>query len=422
MTRKDFAYKVVNLDEEILESVRKKLAEGKDFIASAENASAEQITPGHLAWVKSFASIIESIDPHGAYYGSSSLAARWSSAAFPGDRGVEQVFANYLGVVNSLLSGKVKVVRGPNDQPGQNPFGVGDVTPEDDLVFVSMPFTEGWSNYIWEKEIMPAVAEAGLRGRRADDLFGQDVMKDVFHSIVAAPIVIADVTEKNANVFYELGIAHSYGKDVILLSQGTQYIPFDLNRFRHCVYSNDGPGYANLRKYLSNALRAARGKVEESGVDRNDQPGQNPFGVGDVTPEDDLVFVLMPFTEGWSNYIWEKEIMPAVAEAGLRGRRADDLFGQDVMKDVFHSIVAAPIVIADVTEKNANVFYELGIAHSYGKDVILLSQGTQYIPFDLNRFRHCIYSNDGPGYAYLRKYLSNALRAAVEKSRKAESI
>ena len=213
-----------------------------------------------MAWVKSFASIIESIDPHGGDF-DGSLASRWYQSKWVGakfpvdDQEHAHVFANYLAVVNSLLSGKVKVVRGRNGQPGQNPFGVDDVTPEDDLVFVLMPFTESWSDYIWKEEIKPAVAQAGLRGRRADDLFGQDVMKDVFRSIVAASIIIADVTKKNANVFYELGIAHSCGKDVILLSQGTQFIPFDLNRFRHCIYSNDGPGYANLRKYLSNALR-----------------------------------------------------------------------------------------------------------------------------------------------------------------------
>jgi len=135
-----------------------------------------------------------------------------------------------------------------------------------------------------------------------------------------------------------------------------------------------------------------------------------------VPLEQDLVFVLMPFTEDWSEYIWEEEIRKSVHQyrsAKLRCKRADDLFGHDVMIDIYESIAKARIVIADITKRNANVFYELGIAHSLGKDVILLSQGTDHIPFDLLRFRHCIYSNDGPGYKRLREYLTKAIESIL---------
>ena len=75
----------------------------------------------------------------------------------------------------------------------------------------------------------------------------------------------------------------------------------------------------------------------------------------------------------------------------------------------------ARIVIADITGRNANVFYELGMAHAFGKDVILLSQNEEYIPFDLNRFRHCIYSNDGPGYEKLSTFLGGAISSILER-------
>lgn len=139
-----------------------------------------------------------------------------------------------------------------------------------------------------------------------------------------------------------------------------------------------------------------------------------------VPLEQDLVFVLMPFTESWSQYIWKEEIQKSVHQyqsAKLRCMRADDLFGHDVMIDIYESIAKARIVIADITNRNANVFYELGIAHSLGKDVILLSQGTDHIPFDLLRFRHCIYSNDGPGYKTLREYLPKAIESILENEK-----
>lgn len=91
--------------------------------------------------------------------------------------------------------------------------------------------------------------------KRADDLYGRDVMQDVYESILTSSVVIADITNRNANVFYELGIAHSLGKEVILLAQGSEHIPFDLNRFRHCIYSNDGDGYRELRIYIPEAIR-----------------------------------------------------------------------------------------------------------------------------------------------------------------------
>jgi len=135
-----------------------------------------------------------------------------------------------------------------------------------------------------------------------------------------------------------------------------------------------------------------------------------------VRRDDSLVFVLMPFTERWSDYVWRSEIKPLVEgipECSLRCIRADDLYGHDVVQDIYESIVRARIVIADITGRNANVFYELGIAHTIGKDVILLSQGTEHIPFDLQRFRHCIYANDGPGYQVLRDYIPKAILSVL---------
>ena len=140
-----------------------------------------------------------------------------------------------------------------------------------------------------------------------------------------------------------------------------------------------------------------------------------------IAPDDSLVFTLMPFTASWSEYVWRKEIKTIVENIpgyNLRCMRADDLYGADVMQDIYESIVSARIVIADITGRNANVFYELGIAHTIGKEVILLAQGTEHIPFDLTRFRHCIYSNDGSGYQVLRGYIPEAIKSILRTTLK----
>jgi hypothetical protein len=122
-----------------------------------------------------------------------------------------------------------------------------------------MPFCESWSDYVWKKQIKPTVEsmdDARLVCQRADDLYGHDVMQDIYESILRARLIIAEITGRNANVFYELGMAHSLGKDVILLAQGSTHIPFDLQRFRHCIYSNDGPGYEKIQEYLPGAIKS----------------------------------------------------------------------------------------------------------------------------------------------------------------------
>lgn len=124
-----------------------------------------------------------------------------------------------------------------------------------------------------------------------------------------------------------------------------------------------------------------------------------------------LVFVLMPFSETWSDRIW-KIIKSECEDYKFRAVRADELSGEIIMEDVWKGILQARVIVADVTNKNANVLYELGIAHTIGKRCIILTQNVKDIPFDLNRYRLIIYEDNSDGYEKLvtglRKMLSNA--------------
>jgi hypothetical protein len=85
-----------------------------------------------------------------------------------------------------------------------------------------------------------------------------------------------------------------------------------------------------------------------------------------------LCFVLMPFSDQFFlNY--EEAIRPALEAAGLRGVHAGEIFGtREIMEDIWESICTARMVVADVTGRNPNVFYELGIAHTIGKEWLCL--------------------------------------------------
>ena len=116
-----------------------------------------------------------------------------------------------------------------------------------------MPFRETWSDRIW-KMIRDECAKLGLKAVRADDLYGQDIVEDIWMSILQARIVIADITSRNPNVFYELGIAHTIGKRFVLLTQDVLDIPFDLNRYRHIIYADNADGYEKLVSGLRKVL------------------------------------------------------------------------------------------------------------------------------------------------------------------------
>ena len=67
-------------------------------------------------------------------------------------------------------------------------------------------------------------------------------------------MVICDCTGRNPNVFYEIGIAHTLGREVILITQADADIPFDLRHLRYVRYLNNGEGLQTLRERLQPRL------------------------------------------------------------------------------------------------------------------------------------------------------------------------
>ncbi|MCY1507063.1 hypothetical protein D9M68_413290 [compost metagenome] len=81
------------------------------------------------------------------------------------------------------------------------------------------------------------------------------VIQDVISLIDRSAFVVCDCTGRNPNVFYEIGIAHSLGKEVILITQSGEDIPFDLRHLRYLPYLNNGEGLAGLQAQLTERLR-----------------------------------------------------------------------------------------------------------------------------------------------------------------------
>jgi hypothetical protein len=128
-------------------------------------------------------------------------------------------------------------------------------------------------------------------------------------------------------------------------------------------------------------------------------------------------FVLMPFAEAFDPIYHAIREAVCASDLPFTCTRADELYGGGhIIEDILHNIASAEVIIADVTSRNANVFYELGIAHMAKdvRNVIILSQSTADIPFDVNQLRCLPYSTSPDGLATLVLHLKDALRTITE--------
>lgn len=112
--------------------------------------------------------------------------------------------------------------------------------------------------------------------------------------------------------------------------------------------------------------------------------------MADTAPKP-FVFVLMPFAEEFDD-VYQFGIKRACENVGTYAERVDEqLFEGGITGRVYNQISKADVIVADMTGRNANVFYEVGYAHALGKSVVLLSQDAADIPFDLKDYPHIVY-------------------------------
>lgn len=127
--------------------------------------------------------------------------------------------------------------------------------------FVIMPFSPPIDSY-YEAIFKPALEAAGYTATRVDNLFDpRPIMLDIRDSIAEADLILCEMSGKNPNVFYELGLAHAIGKPAILVSNDESDIPFDLRHVRVIIYDRAQAAWDNK---LQNAIKAAAQGVSTS--------------------------------------------------------------------------------------------------------------------------------------------------------------
>ncbi len=130
----------------------------------------------------------------------------------------------------------------------------------------------------------------------------------------------------------------------------------------------------------------------------------------------DTCFVMMPFGP-WFDRYYQEIYVPAIKEAGFEPVRADELFTTgSVVEQIWEQIEKAKLLLADLSGKNPNVFYELGLSHAARKPVVFAAAQVEDVPFDLRHLRVIIYDIREPEWsARLRKSVTDYLRNAAKE-------
>ena len=128
---------------------------------------------------------------------------------------------------------------------------------DESLASVMMPFDRRFDEV--HTALVAAAEACEMQCLRADNIWDNDaIIQDIVSLINRSRIVICDCTGRNANVFYEAGIAHCLGKDVILISQSETDVPFDLRHLRYVQYLDNGEGRARLTEQVAARIRTLR--------------------------------------------------------------------------------------------------------------------------------------------------------------------
>lgn len=160
---------------------------------------------------------------------------------------------NHL-VINS--QNKLEIVNSENSKVVPNEFlkslGISnskEFEVDDKQVFVLTPFNDNYRETFFT--IRKVCEKLNLRCFRGDEEFiPNDILPSILRQIVKSRLIIVNISGRNPNVMYELGLAHALGKPTIIISHNFTEIPFDLGNKRIIIFNNE----EDLKLKLENSI------------------------------------------------------------------------------------------------------------------------------------------------------------------------
>lgn len=141
-------------------------------------------------------------------------------------------------------------------------------------------------------------------------------------------------------------------------------------------------------------------------------------------------FVIMPFSttspshtsQYWNNH-FERFLKPAIESSGEFEAFRSEPLRQDITRQIVTDLVFSPIVVAELTDNNPNVYWELGIRQSFRHGTVTVAEKGSEIPFDIASKGVLFYcSQDTKREDKFRRQLGKALADCVSHPERPDSI
>jgi ActR/RegA family two-component response regulator len=145
--------------------------------------------------------------------------------------------------------------------------------PPKKTCFVIMPFSDTnsctkkqWTE-IFETMIKSTVEEFDYYKCFRASLEIGNIIKDILINLNRSDVVIADLTDRNSNVFYELGVRHALRDATILITQNIEHVPFDLRHYALVLYDwTTRSGREEFKTRIHNILACVEEKPQNSNL------------------------------------------------------------------------------------------------------------------------------------------------------------
>ena len=140
--------------------------------------------------------------------------------------------------------------------------------PKKSFAFVVMPFSPSLDS-VYQLIVKPAVESCGIKCLRADEESQGHIHSQMLQRIYQSAVIVADITGLNANVFYELGVAHSSGCKTVVICDRSKLatVPFDISSYRVFDYQHpdqeDDVSVDEVVKKLAEQIRRIVGDQSE---------------------------------------------------------------------------------------------------------------------------------------------------------------
>lgn len=129
-------------------------------------------------------------------------------------------------------------------------------------VFVVMQFSSPF-NELYNDVIKNVCKKFKLDVVRADETYGPGIiLTDIVKQINESRLIIAEISNPNPNVFYEVGYSHALNKPTILIAESNTKLPFDVSPFRTLFYENSISGKKIIEEGLEKHIQAVLSEIE----------------------------------------------------------------------------------------------------------------------------------------------------------------